>query len=55
MLSEEQLKPIVDEAVKETGANSMKDMGNVMKVVLAKTGGQADGKMVSSMVKAALG
>lgn len=55
MLSEEKVKAAVDEAVKETGASSMKDMGNVMKVVLAKTGGQADGKLVSSLVKNALG
>jgi uncharacterized protein YqeY len=55
MMTEAQLKPIVDEAVKETGASSMKDMGKVMKVVLEKAGATADGKMVSSLVKSALG
>jgi len=55
MMTEEQLKPIVDEAVKETGASSMKDMGKVMKIVLEKAGATADGKMVSSLVKSALG
>jgi len=55
MMTEEQLRPIVAEAVAETGASSMKDMGNVMKIVLEKAGSAADGKMVSTLVKAALG
>jgi len=55
MMSEDQLKPIVVEAVKEAGASSMKDMGKVMKIVLEKAGSTADGKMVSTLVKAALG
>lgn len=54
MLTEDQLKPIVDEVVKATGASSMKDMGSVMKEVLEKAGAQADGKMVSTLVRAAL-
>jgi len=55
MMAEDQVKAVVAEAVKETGASSMKDMGKVMKVVLEKTGGQADGKLVSTLVKGALG
>lgn len=55
MMTEAQLKPIVAAAVTESGASSMKDMGKVMKVVLEKAGSTADGKMVSSLVKAALG
>lgn len=55
MMTEDQLKPIVVEAVKSSGATSMKDMGAVMKLVLEKAGSSADGKMVSSLVKAALG
>lgn len=54
MMTEEQLKPLVEEAVQSTGASSMKDMGAVMKVVLEKAGDTADGKMVSTLVKAAL-
>ncbi len=54
MLTEDQLKPIVEEVVKATGASSMKDMGAVMKEVLEKAGAQADGKMVSTLVRAAL-
>jgi len=55
MMTEAQLSPIVDEAVQEVGATSMKDMGKVMKLVLEKAGSSADGKMVSTLVKSALG
>ena len=53
-MSESKLKEIVAQTVKESGASSMKDMGAVMKAVLAKVSGQADSKMVSELVKAAL-
>jgi uncharacterized protein YqeY len=53
---EAEIKGIVDEVVKETGASSPKDMGNVMKAVMARLAGRgADGKIVSSLVKQALG
>lgn len=42
------------QAVAETGATSVKQMGAVMKVVMTKTQGQADNKLVSDLVKAAL-
>ncbi len=54
MLSEDQLKPIVSEVITALGASTMRDMGAVMKEVTAKTGGLADGKMVSTLVKASL-
>ena len=42
----------VDEAIKETGATSSKDMGRVMKVAMAKLAGQSvDGKTVSERVR----
>lgn len=53
-LSEEQVKGLVDSIVTELGADSMKDMGRVMKVLTEKTRGQADGKLVSELVKARL-
>ena len=53
-MSEAEVKKIVDEAVAATGAAGIKDMGKVMKEVLAKTAGQADGKLVSDLVKARL-
>ena len=49
----EEINVAVDEAVTETGASSMKDMGTVMKATLAKLQGKtADGKLVSEAVKA---
>ena len=53
-LSEEQVAAIVKEAVAATGATSKKDMGKVMKEVMARVKGQADGKLVSRLVGAAL-
>lgn len=50
-LSEEKVNSIVDEVIAETSASSMKDMGMVMKQVLAKVGVSADAKLVSAMVK----
>lgn len=52
-LSEDEIKQAVAQAVQELGASSMKDMGNVMKAVLAKHPG-IDGKIVSQLVRAAL-
>ncbi len=51
MMSEDKVKAFVLEAIKETGAKDAKDMGKVMKVVMGKTGGQADNKLVSELVK----
>lgn len=51
----EEVEAAVAEAVAETGASSMKDMGNVMKAALAHLAGKsADGKMLSEAVKAKL-
>lgn len=54
-LSREELEAIVRAAVAETGASSPKDMGAVMGVVRPKVQGRADGKVVSEVVRAALG
>ena len=53
-LSESELAAIVKAAVAETGATSKRDMGKVMKAVMAKAQGRADGKLVSKLVGAAL-
>lgn len=50
-MSSEALSAVVAEVIKTTGANSIKDMGRVMKDVLAKTAGAADNQAVSAMVK----
>ncbi len=47
----EEIAKIVEEVVKASGASGIKDMGKVMKEVLAKTGGAADGQTVSRAVK----
>ena len=53
--TEEEIAAAVSAAVAETGALSMKDMGNVMKAAMAHLAGKsADGKMVSETVKAKL-
>ncbi len=50
------LERVVAEAIAETGAASPKDMGRVMKAVMAKlAGAQADGKAVSELVRRKLG
>jgi Uncharacterized conserved protein len=50
-LSEEEISGIVRQAVDEVGANSIKDMGKVMAIVVPRTTGRADGKLVSQIVK----
>ena len=54
-LSEAEVNAIVKEVIAETGASSMADMGNVMKAVMARVAGQADGKTVSNLVRSNLG
>lgn len=50
-LSEEELRKIVADAVSETGAQSLKDMGRIMAAVMPKTKGRADGKMINSIAR----
>jgi uncharacterized protein YqeY len=53
-LSDDELEAVVAAAVSETGASEPKDMGQVMKLVMARTGGRADGKRASARVREAL-
>jgi hypothetical protein len=53
-LDDAELERIVEAAVAETGASSPTDMGQVMKAVMAQTGGRVDGKRASAAVRAAL-
>lgn len=50
-LSDEALEQIVREAIDEAGAQTIKDMGKVMKVILPKVKGKADGSKVNALVK----
>lgn len=52
--SAEECEAAVRAAIAELGATSMKDMGNVMKAVLAKFEGRADNKVVSDLVRKCL-
>ena len=54
-ISPEQLATIVDAAIQETGAHSLKEMGAVMKAVMVRVAGQTvDGKQISDLVRAKL-
>ena len=53
-LSQEELAALVEQAVRESGAESAKDMGTAMKRAMAAVDGRADGKRVSELVRAAL-
>ena len=53
-LTREQIEKIVAEAVAETGAKTVKEMGVVMKAAQAKAGGQADNKVMSEIIKSKL-
>ena len=53
-LSEQALQQFIEQAIRETGAQSMKDMGNVIKAVAVKAQGRADNRVVSELVKKAL-
>ena len=50
-LSEEELERIVDDAIAENGATSMRDMGRVMADVMPQIAGRADGSAVSQIVR----
>jgi len=50
-LSDEELKSLVEEVVKEVGATSMKDMGKVMGAIKSKVGSRADGSKVNKFFK----
>lgn len=53
-LSKEQIEKLVADVIAATGAKSIKDMGTVMKEAQARSGGQADGKLLSEIIKAKL-
>ena len=50
-MSEEEIREIVKQTIEEVGASSVKDMGKVMKAVMPKVKGRADGSVVNRIVK----
>ena len=53
-LTQEELDGIIDEAIRESSAESLKDIGNVMRLVMPRVRGAADGKVVNQRVRALL-
>lgn len=50
-MTEDEVRALVAEAISETGAQTMADMGKVMAALMPKVKGKADGGMVSNLVK----
>jgi uncharacterized protein YqeY len=50
-LSEEEIESIIDDAIAECGATSMRDLGRVMADVMPQVAGRADGSAVSQLVR----
>ena len=50
-MSEDELERIVDDAIAETGATSLRDMGRVMADVMPQIAGRADGSAVGQLVR----
>ena len=54
-LSEAEVEAELQKIIAETGASKMSDMGKVMGVATKRLAGQADGKLISTLVKKLLG
>jgi uncharacterized protein len=50
-LSEDELEEIIDDAIAEVGATSLRDLGRVMADVMPQVSGRADGSVVSQLVR----
>ena len=50
-LSQEEILKVIDEIIQENQASSLKDLGKVMKSVMSKLAGKADGKLINQLVK----
>jgi uncharacterized protein YqeY len=50
-MSEEDIEQIIDDAIAETGATSLRDLGRVMADVMPQVAGRADGSTVSQLVR----
>ncbi len=53
-LTEAEIEGIVERVIRETGAAGLKDLGTVMKSVMAQVGSSADGRLVNQVVKGRL-
>jgi uncharacterized protein YqeY len=53
-MSEEEIHEIIKQAIEELGVTSVNDMGQVMRLIMPKVKGRADGKRVNELVRIAL-
>lgn len=53
-MNKEQIEKLVADVITATGAKTIKDMGTVMKEAMARSGGAADGKVLSEVIKSKL-
>jgi len=51
MMNEDELKKLINDIIVETDAVAMSDFGKVMPVVMQRSAGKADGKLVQSLVR----
>jgi len=49
-LSEDEVRVLIQKTIKSTGAESSKDMGRIMEIIMKELSGSADGKMVHNIV-----
>lgn len=54
MMSEEELTPVIQDIITQTGASSIKEMGKVMGMAMGKLKGKADGNLINKVVKSLL-
>ena len=54
-LTEDEITALIDDAVKQTGAGSIRDMGKVMAIIKPKAQGRADMGKISGLIKSRLG
>ena len=50
-LTQEEMIKVIDQTIQEVEATSLKDLGKVMKSVMPKLQGKADGKLINQLVK----
>ena len=50
MMSEDELRALIESIISETGAKNMSDMGKVMPEIMKRSAGKADGKMAQQIV-----
>ncbi|OMH41396.1 GatB/YqeY domain-containing protein [Desulfurobacterium indicum] len=50
-MGEDEIRKVVEEAIAETGASSLKDLGKIMKIVIPKVKGKADGSVVNRIAR----